>query len=106
VTGTLDGHQRRPRRDEKPGCLDLLERAERIAGAVREHGGHAELRQVRRTKLGRPPGRVQRIREQQEPVDEAGLARGEHARLTAAVRLPAEKHASTDARFERHDRGP
>src|SRR5438093_1189975 len=89
--GTVHGDERGPCRNQAPRRGDLLESTERVAGAVGEERGRLEAREVRRPELGRATRRMKRVREQQQRIGEPGLARQQHARLAASVRLPAEE---------------
>src|SRR5207244_6485890 len=85
VGGAFDGQQRRSRLDQAARRLDLVERAERIARAVREEGRRPELGQVRRAQLRALPRRMERIGQEQQRVDQPGIARRLHDSLALYV---------------------
>src|SRR5262249_53647568 len=78
---------------------------ERIRRPVNEHDGDADLREVRGPELAKTSGWMQRIRQQEQAGDERWLIRGEHARLAAAVGLPAEEDAADTEGPHRRDCG-
>src|SRR3990172_9439993 len=59
VPGALDGQERRARRDELPGRLQLVQRAERVARAGAEERGRPELGEVRGPERARAARRGQ-----------------------------------------------
>jgi hypothetical protein len=72
----------------------LVECPERVLRAVSEESGSAKIREMGRSQSFGLSRRMQRVRRQQERVNEAVAFGGEHRRLTAAVRLASEIDAA------------
>jgi hypothetical protein len=62
--------------------------------AVNEHRRGLKAREMCRSQLGGSLRRVERVREQQELIDETWFRRGQHRSLPPSVRMTAQKHAS------------
>ncbi len=90
VRAALHFEQTVRRRDEGDGMRQFVKRAEGVARSMDEKHRRAEIRKVRGTKLRGLAGRVQRIGEQEEAICESRIFGCEHARLSAAVGLPAQ----------------
>lgn len=90
-------------RNHRAGRFQLVDRAERIAGAVDEERGCPETGEVVGAERLRLARAMERIGQEQKRLDETGMRRGQHARLTTAVRDPAETHpAGAEAAYGPH----
>ena len=79
------------------GCgsrLELLGRAEGVAGARHEEAGQVEVGEVRGAHAVEPAGRVQRIAEQHQPGRRGARGDGQGAH-PASHRAPAQHHVAT-----------
>ena len=94
VSRAGDREQLGLRRNELQCRCYFIDGAETVSRAMNKEGRSLEEREVRSAQLQWTLGRVQRIREQQETIDETGFGRGEHRCLPASVRMTAEKDAA------------
>lgn len=94
VAGRGDGNQFGMDWDECERRGQLLDGTEGVADAVDEHCRGLEAREVRGAQLAGAPGRMERVGEQQEAIDQAGFGGGKHGRLAASVRVAAEEDAA------------
>ena len=90
MTGAFDNLQARGGRDHFDRFAKFLHGAEGIARAVNKECGNTQGSKVICSQLAGLAGRMQRIRQQQKPVRNTRVFRGDHARLPAAIRLPGE----------------
>jgi len=90
----FDDHQFRSRRNRGQRRAHFLDRSKWIARPVSKKRGRSQLIKVFRAKLPRLVRRMQRIRQQQQPVGERRILRRGHARLTPAIRVPAREYAA------------
>ena len=88
--------------DQLQRGFDLRDRAKRVARAVDEERGRYELREMLGAQLRRSFRRMQRIRQEQQTVNQLRLFRYEHSGLPPTVGVAAKKRASRD--FRSHDR--
>ena len=94
VPCVLDRHQIGGSGNEAESRAHFIERAERIARAVDEQGGCAQIRQVRGAQLLRLIRRMERVRQQEQRIHNRGILGCQHAGLPAAVGVPAQKQAN------------
>src|SRR5262249_35448222 len=77
-------------RNQSQSALDLCRRAEGVFRAADEKRRRLDLGKVCGPKLCRLSRRMQRVREDEKPVTERRLLRGQHRGLSPTVRLAAE----------------
>jgi len=94
VAGAVDREEPGGGRDQGERLPQLLQRAEGVAGAVDEERRRAELREVGGPSLGRAPGRMERVGEQEQRVRQPGLLGREDAGLAPAVGVAAQEDAA------------
>jgi hypothetical protein len=61
---------------------------------VHEKQRGSELWEMGGPKLLRLLGRVKRIREDEQPIDESRFGSGQHGSLTSAIRVSPEEHST------------
>jgi hypothetical protein len=105
VPSALDDDQGVRSGDRGQGVLHLWNRSERVLGPLDEQRPRAKLGKVGCPQLHGLSRRVQRIREEDQRVDEVGLVRRQDAALPAAVRDAGKRDPSADQLPERGDRG-
>lgn len=93
VPRAFDSKQLRRRRNQAQGSLYFIDRSERIAATGNEQSGRAQLGKMRGAQLLGFFGRMQRIREQEQPIRDSRIFRRQHASLTAAIRMATEERA-------------
>src|SRR6202020_1356872 len=91
VAGAGDGLQLGSRRDKRERSSHLVDRTEAIVRPVHEECGDLQTRQVRRTQLGRPLWRMERVGEQQQTVRHTGLSGGQHGCLPSSIGMTAKE---------------
>lgn len=94
VPRAFDRHQLGMARDEAESRAHFIERTERIARAVNEQGGCAQLRKMRGARLLRFIRRMERVRQQEQRIRNRLVLGCQHAGLPAAVGVPAQKQAN------------
>jgi hypothetical protein len=94
VTGTLDREKARPRRDQREGAAQFVDRAERIAGPLDEQRRDAEPGKMIGPQTVRLSRRMQRVREEEQRRNELGLLGGKNRGLPSAIGLAAEEEGA------------
>ncbi len=89
MPGTRNEDHLRRRRNELNGGGHFIGGAEGIGGAVNEQCRHLYRREMSGAELIRFRGRVQGIRQQEQPVASLRIFRGQERGLTAAVGMTA-----------------
>lgn len=77
--------------DEREGGLQFRNRSEAVAGSGDEEGGCAEVREVLCPELQGLPGRMQRVREQEQSIGEAWGIGSQHGGHASAIGVTAEE---------------
>ncbi len=94
MSGTFDGNQLRGRRNQLDRGLQLRDRAKGVACTADEENGSPQAGEMRGPQLFWPSWRMQRIRQQEQPIDQSRLGGNQHAGLTSSIGNAAEKGPS------------